>query len=173
MTLCRAREEMNEDRVDIPKLEGHHCFACGTANPKGLNLYFYRSGDAICTDITLDRNHEGWENVVHGGIISTLLDETMSWALIFFKRTFFVTRKMDVKYVRPVLVGVPLTVAGKITDDSVSPKIRAVADIRDRKGSLLVRGRAEFVELPQERLSMVPEGLKKDMNLLFERLSSL
>jgi acyl-coenzyme A thioesterase PaaI-like protein len=164
---------MDNERIDIPKLQGHHCFACGTANPKGLNLYFYRTGDAICTDITLDRNHEGWENIAHGGIISTLLDETMSWAIIFFKRIFFVTRKMEVKYVKPVLIGVPLTVTGKIIDDSVSPKIRAVADIRDGEGSLLVRGTAEFVELPQERLSAVPEGLKKDMNLLFERLSSL
>jgi acyl-coenzyme A thioesterase PaaI-like protein len=164
---------MNEERVDIPKLVGHHCFACGTANPKGLNLYFYRSGDAICTDITLDRNHEGWENIAHGGIISTLLDETMSWAIIFFKRIFFVTRKMEVKYLKPVLIGAPLTVTGKITDDSASPKIKATADIRDDEGNLLVRGTAEFVELPQERLSMVPEGLKEDMNLLFERLSSL
>jgi acyl-coenzyme A thioesterase PaaI-like protein len=164
---------MENERVDIPKLEGHNCFACGTANPKGLNLYFYRSGDAVCTDVTLDRDHEGWENVVHGGIISTLLDETMSWAIIFFKRTFFVTRKMEVKYVRPVEVEVPLTVAGRIIDDSIPPKIRAVADIRDGKGRLLVRGTAEFVELPQERLSMVPESLKKEMILLFERLSSL
>jgi acyl-coenzyme A thioesterase PaaI-like protein len=164
---------MKEDRVDIPKLQGHNCFACGTENPKGLNLYFYRSGDAVCTDITLDRNHEGWENIVHGGIISTLLDETMSWAIIFFKRIFFVTRKMEVKYVRPVLTGVPLTVTGKVKDDSAFPKIKASADIRDKEGSLLVRGTAEFVELPQEKLSAVPEGLKKDMNLLFERFSSL
>jgi len=163
---------MNEERIDIPKIEGHHCFACGTENPKGLNLHFYRSGDAICTDITLERNHEGWENIAHGGIISTLIDETMSWAILFFKRVFFVTRKMEVKYVRPVLIGVPLTVTGKIRDDSAYPKIRAAAEIRDDQGNLLVRSTGEFVELPQERLPGLPEDYKREMISLFEKFSA-
>ena len=76
------------ERVEIQKLQGHHCFACGTANPIGLNLNFYRLDNAVCSDITLGKNHEGWENMVHGGIISTLLDEVMSWSIIYFKRVF-------------------------------------------------------------------------------------
>jgi len=43
---------VEEKRVDIEKPEGHHCFACGTANPIGLNLKFYSLGDAVCSDIT-------------------------------------------------------------------------------------------------------------------------
>jgi acyl-coenzyme A thioesterase PaaI-like protein len=70
-----------EKRVTIKKLQGHNCFACGTANPIGLNLQFYRFGDAVYSDITLGKNHEGWENVAHGGIVSTLLDEVMSWSI--------------------------------------------------------------------------------------------
>ncbi|UCF82738.1 MAG: PaaI family thioesterase [Desulfobacteraceae bacterium] len=109
----------------------------------------------------------GWENVAHGGIVSTMLDEVMSWTIMYFKKIFLVTRKMEVKYIRPVLIGTPLVIKGEVMDDSKPPKIRARADIRDDKGHLLVKSIGEFVELPEEKLSSVPEKLKKEMLLLF------
>lgn len=41
------------ERIDLPKLENHNCFACGAANPIGLNLHFYYIGESICADVTL------------------------------------------------------------------------------------------------------------------------
>jgi len=160
-------------KVSIEKLQGRYCFACGTANPIGLNLEFYRFGDYVCSDITLGKYHEGWQNMAHGGIISTLLDEVMSWTIIYFKKVFFVTRKMEVKYVNPVLVGTPLTVKGMLRDESEPPKITARAEIRDDIGKLLVRSKGEFVILPEERLSSVPDDLKKDMLSLFRKFEQL
>ncbi len=157
-----------KERFDIVKLQGHNCFACGTENPIGLNLQFYRLGNAICSDITLGKNHEGWENMAHGGIISTLLDEVMSWAVIYFKRTFFVTRKIHMKYVRPILIGIPLTVKGRLVDAPKGPKIEVKGEIRDDEGRLLVKSTGEFAVIPHEKLSSVPEGLKKDMLSLFK-----
>jgi acyl-coenzyme A thioesterase PaaI-like protein len=160
-------------KVSIEKLQGRYCFACGTANPIGLNLEFYRFGDSVCSDITLGKYHEGWQNMAHGGIISTLLDEVMSWTIIYFKKVFFVTRKMEVKYVNPVLVGTPLTIKGMLRDESEPPKITARAEIRDDTGKLLVRSKGEFVILPEERLSSVPDDLKKDMLSLFKKFEQL
>ena len=147
----------------MPKPEGHNCFACGTANPIGLNLQFYRRGPRVCAEITLTRNHEGWENMAHGGIISTLLDETMAWAILYFQRAFFVTRKMDLKYVRPVLIGVRLTVCAELVLPVERGKLQVKGELRDEGGRLLVRSKGEFVLLAEERLSAVPAGLKKDM----------
>jgi len=161
--------KMNNKRVEIEKLEGQNCFACGTANPIGLNLQFYRLDDAVCSDITLGKNYEGWQNMAHGGIVSTLLDEVMSWAVIYFKKSFLVTRKMEVKYVRPVLIETPLTVKGVIVDESSPPKIRAKGEVKDNEGRLLVRSFAEFVLLEKGRLSSVPEELKEGMLSLFEK----
>jgi acyl-coenzyme A thioesterase PaaI-like protein len=159
-----------EKKVPIKKLKGHNCFACGTENPIGLNLEFYRRSDAICADFMPGRNHEGWENMVHGGIVSTLLDEVMSWTVIVLKKTFLVTRKMDFKYIRPIPVKIPLTVTGRILDETSPPKITVRGEIRDDEKRLLVRGRGEFVMMSPENLSDVPEQLKKDMLALFETL---
>jgi uncharacterized protein (TIGR00369 family) len=164
---------MKEEKVRIPQLEGQTCFACGTANPIGLKLKFYRSNDAVCTDITLGKYYEGWANMAHGGIISTLLDETMSWAIMYLKRAFFVTRKMEIKYVKPVLVGKPLNVKGTLLDSSDELKIRAKAEIRDDEGKILARSTGEFVVLPKDQLSMVPEEMKKEMTALFESFPPL
>ena len=79
------------------------------------------------------------------------------------------TRKMDIKYIRPVLIGKPLTVKGKVLDDSKYPRIKARSEIRDNEGHLLVRSSAEFVEVPREKLSSVPESLKEEMAVLFDR----
>jgi uncharacterized protein (TIGR00369 family) len=157
------------EKAYIAKPEGHYCFACGTANPIGLNLRFYRNGDAVCADVTLKRVHEGWEGLAHGGIISTLLDEAMSWAIMYLKKTFLVTRKMSTKYVRNVTIGTPLIVSGKLTDDSNPPKVTAKAEIRDGEGRLLVRSTGEFVVLSNEDLTSVPEGMKQEMADLFRR----
>ncbi len=159
-----------KQRIELPKLNGHNCFACGTENPIGLDLHFYREENSVCTDITLKKNYEGWENMAHGGIISTLIDETMSWTIMFFKRMFFVTRKMEIKYVKPVLIGIPLRVKGRVVDTTRPPIIKTVAEIRDDKGGLLVKGAAEFVALSRDQLSSVPEGLKQDMMALFDEL---
>lgn len=167
------RRGMPIEHIPIPKPQGQGCFACGTANPIGLHLQFYVSGEDLCSDITLGKNYEGWENMAHGGILSTMLDEVMSWAILVFERSFFVTRKMEVKYLKPVSIGTPLTVKARLVDGSKRPRMNASALIVDREGTVLVRAKGEFVILPEERLSLVPEGAKKDMNDLFERLSRL
>ena len=160
---------MTEDRIEIPKLEGHHCFACGTENPIGLNLQFYRLGDAVCADITLDKAYEGWEGMVHGGIVSTLIDEVMSWAVMYSKKVFLVTRNMNIKYVKPAMIGTPLRVKGRLVDDSEPPRIKASAEIRDQHGRLLVKGVGEFVTVQEDKFSAIPESFKAQMNALFDK----
>lgn len=176
-SVCPAIEQIQRnivtghERIEIQKLQGHHCFACGTANPIGLNLQFYSHGDTVCSDIILGKDYEGWENMVHGGILSTLLDEVMSWTVIYFKRVFFVTRKIEVKYIKPVLIGTPLTVRGKLEDTPESRKIRVTGEILDDQGKILVRGYGEFVLVSEENLPLVSEHLKNEMHLLFKRLN--
>lgn len=54
-----------------------YCFACGEKNPIGLHLKFDFDGEKITTRKFLPREFEGYEGTAHGGIISTMLDETM------------------------------------------------------------------------------------------------
>ena len=161
---------MDKNREPIPKLEGYNCFACGTTNPIGLNLNFYREGECVCSDITLDKNYEGWENMAHGGIVSALLDEVMSWTVIYFRRVFFVTRSIKIKYVRPVPLHEPLTAKGKMVESENRHLCMAKGVIQDDDKNTLARGEATFAILSDTALHLVRNRLKGDMNNLFKKL---
>jgi len=159
------------ERTPLPQPEGHYCFGCGTANPVGLKLKFYRQGDTVCTDVRLGREHMGWEGISHGGIISTLLDEVMAWAVIAFRRTFFVTRRMEVLYHRPVPIGAPLVVCGEITPEAVANGCRTVGRIEDSQGQVLATAAADFADLPEEKVALIPAHIRADMDALYERMA--
>lgn len=62
--------------------EYEHCFACGQANPWGLKLKFREEGDGVYADVVFHRNYEGYPNIIHGGIVTTVLDEAMAKAVL-------------------------------------------------------------------------------------------
>ncbi len=61
----------------------NRCFACGRDNDIGLKLEFAHDprGEALAA-WTPASTHEGWPGVVHGGLLSTVLDEAMSHAVL-------------------------------------------------------------------------------------------
>jgi len=164
---------MHPPRIPLPKLQGYYCFGCGTENPRGLKMEFYRQGDAVCSDITLSRELEGWANMAHGGSLSTVLDEIMAWSVIAFRRVFFVTGRMEVVYRRPAPVEVPLTARGRVSDEPFERGCIATGEILDADGEVLTRARAEMVYLPAARLSLLPDHLKEAMTVLFTKMASL
>ena len=91
----------------------HNCFACGTLNTGGLGLMLHVEAGRSWADITLDRRFEGWDGVIHGGILCTILDEVMAWALVG-EDNWGVTARMAVTFKRPVQVGMPIHAEGWI-----------------------------------------------------------
>jgi uncharacterized protein (TIGR00369 family) len=90
-----------------------YCFACGKDNPIGLKLIFSQEQDGVKAVFLPHREHQGFVNILHGGIISTLLDEAMANAIITagYKA---VTVRMELSFNKPTIVGTELTVTGKI-----------------------------------------------------------
>jgi acyl-coenzyme A thioesterase PaaI-like protein len=160
-------------KKDLPKSQGYHCFACGTSNPVGLGMSFYSLGNTVRSDMVLSEHHVGWENLAHGGIISTILDEIMGWTVIAFKRVFFVTRTIEVQYLRPVEVNSPITAIGEIEADFSPKGCSTKGVLLDVHGKKLAEGRAEMSYLSVKRLPLLPEQYKKDMLALFEQMRDL
>jgi acyl-coenzyme A thioesterase PaaI-like protein len=163
-----------DERVVIKKPEGYLCFACGTANPIGLNLEFYVTGDKVCSEITLGKYHVGWADITHGGIISTLLDEVMSWTILYFKRIFFVTRKMEIKYIKPVAKGIPLIVSGSLLSTWKNEKVIMVkGELRDKNNNLYAKSKGEFIRIDKEDIAPEFEESKEEIFALIDGLPPL
>jgi uncharacterized protein (TIGR00369 family) len=78
---------------------------------------FFEDGEYVCANWTPKTHFEGYPNILHGGIQSTLLDEIAAWAVYIKGRTSGVTSRMNVKYHKPVAVkGNTLLLRAKITE---------------------------------------------------------
>lgn len=96
---------------DRPEL-GNHCFVCGAANPIGLRLAFRIVDDVCRSEFTPGPDHVGYDNVVHGGIVFSLLDDVMAnWLWLQGEQCF--TARADVRYRAPLPVGVRVRLEGR------------------------------------------------------------
>ncbi|HBM15060.1 MAG TPA: hypothetical protein DD381_01720 [Lentisphaeria bacterium] len=97
--------EINKDKAF--KLPTHiwskECFACGTENSHGLHMHFYADDKYLWSEIELRDCYKGWDQVIHGGILSTILDEIMAWAAIYMTKNIILTKSMTTDYHEKVL----------------------------------------------------------------------
>jgi len=90
------------------------CFGCVQNNPIGLKLGFKRDGKTARAEFTPDKLYQGWNGIVHGGIITCMLDEAMSHA-VHLEGIECLTAKMTVQFKRPAPVEESLIITGSIT----------------------------------------------------------
>jgi acyl-coenzyme A thioesterase PaaI-like protein len=61
-------------------LMNEYCFACGIRNANGLKLRITETAEGVRASVQPPKWSGGYNNVVHGGIIATILDEMAVWA---------------------------------------------------------------------------------------------
>jgi uncharacterized protein (TIGR00369 family) len=93
--------------------DDHYCFVCGEENPSGLHLKFSAGQGKIQTEFIPRKIHQGYKNIVHGGIISTLLDEAMVKAALM-QGIPAVTAEITVRFKTPLMAGEKVIVEAEI-----------------------------------------------------------
>lgn len=137
------------ERVRVNTITDHGCFGCGERNPIGLKLAFFRDGDAVEAAFTPRPEHEGYAGLVHGGIISALLDEAMSWAVIASGR-LAVTAQMSLRFRRPVEVGTPVRVRGRVIEER-GRIVEVQGELVDSDGAVLAEASGTFVRVSEDQ----------------------
>jgi len=126
----------------------NRCFGCGPANPIGLHLSFSLTPDGAVVSLpVIADTFEGPAGYVHGGIIATLLDETMSKAV----RTLglrSMTRHIEVDYLLPVPSVKPIRLEGRLIR-SEGRKHWVEAALLDTEKNVLARGKGLFIEVKE------------------------
>ena len=134
------------------RFEPHRCFACGELNEGGLRLVLHADQAGCRTALTVDPRFQGWDGVAHGGILCTILDEVMAWAVIG-RDVWGVTARMTVEFRRPVPVGRALRAEGTVTT-ATRRLFRTEGRILDAKtGEVLAASEGTYVAAPPERLA--------------------
>lgn len=140
-----------ETRAPAPEgkvraLSNPACFVCGNANPRGLRLHFQASGaDCVEAPWMPSPEWEGFRGIVHGGVVSTVLDEAMSKAVVA-SGCEALTAELRVRFRRPVPSWEKLQVRGWV-QRKTKRHIGTEASLTGADGVEFAHAWATFLEL--------------------------
>lgn len=106
--------------LDGTLFEDNQCFGCSPTHPFGFHLAFEREGDdgTVLTHFMPTTRHQGPPGIMHGGLVSTLADETAAWAVIAKTGKFGFTTSFECRLMRPVKVAVATESRGRISRET-------------------------------------------------------
>ncbi|MGL1930864.1 MAG: PaaI family thioesterase [Desulfotalea sp.] len=121
-----------------------NCFACGKKNPLSLGLTFKQIDDkTIQASFTGNLNLQGYDGILHGGIISTLLDSAMANCLLL-KDVKGVTADLRVRFLHSIPCTSKLSIKAWITC-AVSSLYELKAEVKVN-GKVMAKARAKFMD---------------------------
>jgi uncharacterized protein (TIGR00369 family) len=124
----------------------HRCFVCGKNNTIGLHLTFRLEAGVAQTEFVPRPDHQGYDGVVHGGILAALLDDAMANCL-WLRGIPVATAKMALRYRQPVRVGSRLLVYGRLVQEREKVAV-AEGWVTTTDGTRLVEATGTFFKLP-------------------------
>jgi uncharacterized protein (TIGR00369 family) len=127
-----------------PLKDEGRCFACGRANPDGLQLPIRTTGHGVELDWAVPAKFQGWEEIVHGGIVATILDELCAWAGTDAGENV-VTAELVVRWRRPLRVGLPFRGTGRVIERKGRLLI-AESRITDADGSVIAEATGKMMK---------------------------
>lgn len=134
--------------VDTEK-EYDMCFVCGPKNPIGLKLKFTHDDKEVKAEFTPGKLHQGWSGVVHGGIISAVLDEAMSYAALFVGVNT-ITARIQARFKHPVRIGEHLVITAHVTKKT-RRLVEAKGELKLKDGTPLAESTATmFILSPRK-----------------------
>lgn len=138
------------------------CPVCGDpgVNRAALAVRWFYDSDAgrVVGTFTGGRDHSGYADAVHGGIVASLLDECLAWACAVGRGTYFVTGELTLKYKRPAPLGAALTVSGA-AGEARGPYVRATGEARLADGTLVATAVGTFAAMPREKAQALRAAL--------------
>jgi uncharacterized protein (TIGR00369 family) len=143
------------------------CFVCGESNPVGLRLRFETDGRVVRARFTPRREHVGFKQVIHGGILATLLDEIMVWACAVRTRRFAFCAELNLRFVHPARPGEELLAAAELTADRRGKLFEAKAELRTPAGRAVASATGKYLPIRQADLAEMAGDFVDDPRWLF------
>jgi uncharacterized protein (TIGR00369 family) len=129
---------------DLPSSRNHNCFGCSPTNPSGLRMRFLTDGEAVYSRLKVPEHLCGWSNIVHGGVLTTILDEVMSWSAITLLKRIALTQGITVEFIKPVHVGSELKAEGRVRETGGKNDAVVEGVLYDASGEPCARASATF-----------------------------
>ncbi len=138
-------------RVSRAQNVSRMCMVCGVQNVAGFKARFFElEGGELAGVFTPREEHQGYPGRLHGGLASTILDETIGRAInIADSQVWGVTAEITVRFRKPVPLDREVRAVGRITKDG-SRMFEGSGEIVLEDGTVAVEARGKYVKMPLE-----------------------
>jgi uncharacterized protein (TIGR00369 family) len=145
----------------------HGCFVCGESNAAGLRLRFETDGRIVQSRFAPRGEHVGFRDVVHGGLVATLLDEVMVWACAVQTGQFAFCADLNVRFAHPARPRQELLAVGELVENRRGRLFEAKAELRDAAGLVLASATGKYLPLPKGEVREMVTDFVGDSSWIF------
>jgi acyl-coenzyme A thioesterase PaaI-like protein len=124
------------------------CFVCGIENPAGLRLDLATDQRMVETRFQFRRELCGFKETVHGGLIATVLDEVMVWAVGVGAGQLSYCGELTVRYQQPTPPRTEVVARGELVENKRGRLFFAKAALYDAAGNLLAESTGKYLPVP-------------------------
>lgn len=135
-----------------------NCFICGDKNKCGLKVDFFYGDGVAKAEYKASPDFEGYKDILHGGIISALLDEVMIKSILA-QDILVVTASIEVKFKQPIKIGERLSLEGKILKDQ-GKIVTAEGKVLKEDKTVAALGFAKYVKADERMKHLLEESLE-------------
>ena len=110
---------MTPDMATIAMLRREYatCFGCGSDNEIGIQLDGFEVDGSLVTAPFVPRpQFAGFEGIIHGGVLATVLDEISAWSAMLTEGVFVFTATLDIRYQKKATVDEVFTLTATVTE---------------------------------------------------------
>jgi len=141
-------------RHSLPRTRG--CYVCGKDNPAGLRLQMEAVDGRVVGMWDASAVYAGYGNLLHGGLMMTLLDEVMTWAAILHARQPCVAGEITTRFLLPAPVEQTYQVVGWV-ERARSRLLITKGELRDPQGHVIAAAEGRYVPVSAERARLRPD----------------
>ncbi|NQU66057.1 MAG: PaaI family thioesterase [SAR324 cluster bacterium] len=142
--------DMEDGFKKMPNRFEGNCFGCSETNSMGLQMKFWWNEHLVRSKLIIPDHLCGWNKLIHGGVVSTILDEVMSWATIYSKKQMVMTKTMTIDFIRPIQIGDEILAEGEVLEITGKHAIITEGRIFDHENQLCARSKGHFVTFSQK-----------------------
>lgn len=134
-----------DEHVSIQSLPTYPgCYVCGQNHAKGLRIEFFTCGkETVQCSYEPDGYQTGYDGVVHGGVVSAIMDELLGWSISFKNEILAVTAELSIRFQKPVTVGKTYTAIAKV-ENGQGRLWKASGIIKDDDGKIYVKAEGRY-----------------------------
>jgi uncharacterized protein (TIGR00369 family) len=107
-------------------------------------MNFFADRDTVFSNVTIPDHLCGWSNIAHGGVLTTILDEIMSWTALHFIKRITMTKSMNIEFIKPVYIRNPLKAEGKVLEITGKHEALMEGILYNDKGDACAKSTANF-----------------------------